>query len=138
MPALAAVAAFSLPATSIDFAFTGVPSSTASSPIVKVSPFNVTPVGKSADGVQLLFSPLVKVMVTGSVAPSGVTETSTLSPTFASVGKPTVTEPSPSAVAGVTVGSVGNVLSTVIGAALVDTVSLPALSTTVTLIVPAP
>ena len=137
MPALPAVAAFSLPATSIDFAFTGVPSLTASSPIVKVLPSSVTSSGKVAgDGVQPP-EPLVKVTVCSSPF-SSVYFTSTLSPSFASVGKPTVTEPSPSVPVVVTDGSVGNVLSTVIGAALVDTVSLPALSTTVTLIVPAP
>ena len=110
LPAFALAGVLSLPAGSFAVAVTSEPSFTLSSGIVVLSlPASTFGTIAGLSEVQLPSACLVKVTFSGVLAPSGVTLTSTISPTCASLGTFTVTEPS--VVDGVTSGALGAVVS---------------------------
>ena len=129
LPAFALAGVLSLPAGSFACAVTSEPSFTLSCGIVVLSlPASTLGTVSGLSEVQLPSGCLVKVTFSGVSEPSGVTVTSTVSPTSASLGTFTFTEPS--VVDGVTSGALGAVVSGVAALlpafALAGVLSLPA------------
>ena len=111
LPAVTLTSSLVLPDGSFAIAVTVDPSSTAVSGIVVLFGFSVVVLGtmSSLSDFHVPSSCLVRVTSTGSVPPSGITVITTLSPTSASSGKPTATDPS--SVPGVSSGALGAVVS---------------------------